>query len=125
MKKENKNIASTVPLSFLVLVVIVISLMLGLPQYRVWQQGMSGQAALKKAEQTKMIMIETARAEKEAAKLRAEAIAIIGKAAKEYPEYRKQEFMGAFGDALRDGLVSQIIYVPTEANVPILEAGKR
>lgn len=80
---------------------------------------------MKRAEQTKQIMIETARAEKEAAVLRAEAIAIIGAAAQDYPEYRTQEFIGAFGDALRDGAIEQIIYVPTEANIPILEAGKR
>jgi hypothetical protein len=70
-------------------------------------------------------MIETARAEKESALLRAEAIVIMGEAAKKYPEYRQQEFMQAFGEALREGNVSQIIYVPTEANMPILEAGKR
>lgn len=64
-------------------------------------------------------------AELESAKLRAEAIQTIGKAAKDYPEYRKQEFIGAFGDALRDGKIQQIVYVPTEANIPVLEAGKR
>ncbi|HCW5282361.1 TPA: hypothetical protein OXP51_000718 [Acinetobacter baumannii] len=37
----------------------------------------------------------------------------------------KQEFIGAFGDALRDGKIQQIVYVPTEANIPVLEAGKR
>ncbi|MDA4958584.1 hypothetical protein PGK18_18785, partial [Acinetobacter baumannii] len=56
---------------------------------------------------------------------RAEAIQTIGKAAKDYPEYRNQEFIGAFGEALRDGKIQQIVYVPTEANIPVLEAGKR
>ena len=95
------------------------------PRYDVWQQGLAGEAMLAKAEQTKSIMIETARAEKESAQLRADAIVIMGQAAKDFPEYRQQEFMQAFGEALREGNISQIIYVPTEANIPILEAGKR
>ena len=70
-------------------------------------------------------MIETARAEVEAAELRAQAIGIMGEAAKNYPEYRLQEFMGAFAEALKEGNIQQIIYVPTEANIPILEAEKR
>lgn len=86
---------------------------------------MRGKAALAEATQSKMIQIEQARAELESAQLRAEAIKIIGKTAKEYPEYREQEFIGAFGEALREGKINQIIYVPTEANLPILEAGKR
>lgn len=86
---------------------------------------MDGQARLAEAEQSKMIQVQTAKAELESSKLRAQAIETIGKAAKEYPEYRNQEFIGAFGDALRDGKIQQIIYVPTEANIPVLEAGKR
>jgi len=90
----------------------------------VWQQGLAGEAALKKAEQTRKIQIEQARGEKEAATLRAEAIAIVGKAAHDYPEYRQQEFIGAFAEALHSGKISQIIYVPTESNIPIIEAGR-
>ena len=85
---------------------------------------MDGQAALAEAEQSKMIQVQVAKAELESAKLRAEAIKLVGQAAKNYPEYRKQEFIGAFGEALRDGRIQQIIYVPTEANIPIVEAGK-
>lgn len=106
-------------------VLVVAFLMFGYPQYKVWQQGMSGQARLAEAKQSKQIAIETAQAELDSAKLRAQAIEVIGKTAKEYPEYRNQEFIGAFGEALRDGKIQQIVYVPTEANIPILEAGKR
>ena len=98
--------------------------MWGCPQYNVWTQGMSGQAALKKAEQEKQILIEQAKAEVESAKLRAEAIQIVGKAAKEFPEYRLQEFMGAFAEALQSNSITKIIFVPTEANIPITEAGR-
>lgn len=102
---------------------IIVVLLFGMPQYCVWQQGLSGEATLRKAEQTRQILIEQARAEKESATLRSEAIEIIGQAAKEYPEYRYQEFLGAHAEALTNCNV-ELIYVPTESNIPITEAGK-
>ena len=96
--------------------------MWGLPTYNVWCSGLSGQAKLQRAEQEKQILIETAKAEAEAARLQAAAIAIVGNAAKQYPEYRQQQFIQAFGEAIQSGAVEQIIYVPTEANIPIVEA---
>lgn len=108
-----------------VAIAIILGLMFGLPQYTVWQQEMAGKARLAEATQSRQILIEQARAEKEAAVLQADAIKIMGEAAQKYPEYRKQEFIGAFGEALKAGKISQIIYVPTEANIPIMEAGKR
>ncbi len=106
-------------------IVFILLFMFGWPHYKVWKQGMDGQAALAEAEQSKMIQVQVAKAELESAKLRAEAIKLVGQAAKDYPEYRKQEFIGAFGEALRDGKIQQIIYVPTEANIPIVEAGNK
>jgi hypothetical protein len=104
--------------------VLVLVLMFGLPIYNVWQQGLSGEAKLAKASQERQILIEQAKAEKESASIRAEAIAIVGKAAKQYPEYRLQEFLGAFAEALQSDKIEKIIYVPTEANIPIMEAGR-
>lgn len=78
-----------------VVVVIIGLLFFGLPMWNVWRSGLSGEADLNRAEQTKKIMIETARAEKESAMLRAEAIEIMGTAAKNFPEYRQQEFIQA------------------------------
>lgn len=97
----------------------------GCPKYSVYSQEMTGRAELARAEQNRQILVTQAQAEKEAAQLRAEAIEIVGQMAKEYPEYRQQEFIGGFADALKDGKISQIIYVPTEANIPVMEAGKR
>ncbi len=105
-------------------IVLILALMVGLPLYGVWQQGLSGEAALAKAKQTRQILIEQARAEKDSAEIRAEAISIIGQAAKDFPEYRLQEFIGAFAEALNNGKIEKIIYVPTEANIPIMEAGR-
>jgi len=92
------------------------------PVYNVWAQGKAGEASLMKAEHEKKILIEQARAEVEAASLRAEAIEAVGKAAQEYPEYRTQEFIRSFGDALENDAIDKIIFVPTEANIPIVQA---
>lgn len=102
--------------------VIVALTMWGCPQYEVYRQNLHGQAELSKAHQTRQITIEQAKAEEASAQHRANAIKIMGEAAKQYPEYRQQEFIGAFAEAMHNGRISQIIYVPTEANIPITEA---
>lgn len=103
---------------------IIFGLMMGLPVYNVWRAEKSGQARLAEAEQSRQIIIAQARAEVDAAKMRAEAIEIVGEMAKKYPEYRLQEFIGAFAEALQEGNIDQIIYVPTESNIPIMEASR-
>ena len=123
MRRQNGE--ALVPVLVTIGVVLVILFYLfGYPQWNVWRMGLEGEANLARAEQERQIEIAQAKAEKEAATHRAEAIGIIGEAAKAYPEYRQQEFIGAFGEALREGNVNQIIYVPTEANIPIMEAGR-
>ena len=104
---------------------LVIGLFLLWPQYNVYSQRLSGEAALAHAHAARQVLVQQAQAEKDSALLRAEAIAIVGKAAHDFPEYRNQEFIGAFAEAMHNGKINQIIYVPTEANIPILEAGKR
>ena len=92
--------------------------------YTVQKEQLVGEAEFVRAEQNRRILVEQARAEKDAAKLRAEAIEIVGQAAKDFPEYRYQEFLGAFGEALQSDAVEQIVFIPTEANIPITEAGR-
>lgn len=115
-------------IAYIIAGVLTISLffgvMVGYRHYNVWSMEMQGKAKLAEATQSRQIQIEQARGEKEAAVLRAEAIAIVGKAAKDFPEYRVQEFIGAFGEALREGQINQIMYIPTEANIPIMEASR-
>jgi len=103
-------------------VVLAGGLLWGVPQYNVYRQTLKGQANLQQAEQERQILVEQAKAEKESAELRARAIEIVGQAAKDFPEYREQEFMGAFAEALQNESVSKVIFVPTEANVPIVQA---
>lgn len=123
-QKGNSEVLGSIVILVFVLGVLL-SFFLGWPYYKVWKQEMNGKAALAEARQSKMIQVEQARAELDSAQLRADAIKTIGIASQKYPEYRTQEFIGAFGEALREGSINQIIYVPTEGNIPILEAGSR
>lgn len=93
-------------------------------EYTVKTERLTGEAEYVRAEQNRRILVEQARAEKDAAELRAEAIEIVGQAAKDFPEYRMQEFLGAFGEALQSDNIDKIIFVPTEANIPVTEAGR-
>ncbi len=67
------NISTTVKTVSIVgtlIVVFVLTLMIGLPQYKVWQQGLAGEAALAKATQERLIQIEQAKAELESSRFR-------------------------------------------------------
>jgi hypothetical protein len=121
---ENGNAVLITMIGVVAVIGFILILMFGLPLYSVWQQGLSGEASLAKAQQTRKILIEQAKAERESAEIRAEAITIMGQAAKDFPEYRLQEFLGAFAEALNSDKIEQIIYVPTEANIPVMEAGR-
>ncbi len=108
----------------IVCIVLIIGSIVGIRYYNVWSMEMQGKAKLAEASQSRMIQVEQAKGEVEAAKMRAEAIVIVGQATKDFPEYRQQEFVGAFAEALKEGNIQQIMYVPTEANIPITEAGR-
>lgn len=92
--------------------------------YTVKKERLAGEAQFARAEENRKILVEQARAERDAAGLRAEAIAIVGQAAKDFPEYRQQEFIGAFSEAIQSESINQIIYVATESGIPITEAGR-
>ncbi len=109
-------------LATLASIMVLGGLAFGVPVYRVWQQGLSGKAKLQRQQQERKIIVEQAKAEKDAAGLRADAIRIVGKAAQDFPEYRYQEFLGAFAEALTNGDIDKLIFVPTEAQIPITEA---
>jgi len=106
--------------------------MFGGPHYAVWQKGMAGQAELRQAEQNKQIRVEEARAQMEAAKLLAEAeierakgVAeanrIIGESLKDSEAYLRYLWVQSISEGSAN---RQIIYIPTEGNLPILEASR-
>jgi regulator of protease activity HflC (stomatin/prohibitin superfamily) len=126
MKNQNGSVEIVVSvIAFITILAIIVFSIFVWPMVNVWRSGLTGEAELRRAEQTRQILITQAKAEEEAAVHRSKAIMIMGEAAKKYPEYRQQEFIGAFADAMHNGRINQIIYVPTEAGIPILEAGKR
>ena len=114
-------------LGFMIFVIVIIALGFALlPVYNVWQKGLKGKSQLKQAEWNKQIAIEEAKAEKESATLkkeadiiRAEGIAESNRIISETltPEYITWKWV----EGLHDGS-SEVIYIPTEANLPILEA---
>lgn len=113
-------------------VVAVVALpMWGCPKYKVYEQGMAGEAELKRAEQNRQIAVNEAEAKRDAAKMLAEAeierakgVAeankIIGESLRNNESYLRYLWVQGLQEES-----NAVIYVPTEAGLPILEAGKR
>lgn len=102
----------------------------GCPTYRVWQQEMEGKAEFAKAEQNRRIRIEEAKANLEAEKLNAEAEVERAKGAAEAIKIENGSLTSEYIQYLwvrqQHNLNDKtVIYIPTEGNLPILEAGKR
>lgn len=101
------------------------------PKYRVWSATMQGEAEYAQAEQNRRIAVleaeskleaakSLAAAEVERAKGVAQANAIIGESLRNNESYLRWLWI----ENLDKG-GNSVIYVPTEAGLPILEAGKR
>jgi len=115
-------------ISFLLVLTIVLAA--SLPVYNVWSKELGGKATLREAEWNRQVTIEEAKANLEAEKMNAlaeverakgvaEANAIIGKSLQDNEAYLRYLWI----KGLHDGS-SETIYIPTEANLPILEAGR-
>lgn len=116
-------------IGLLVLTILIIGSAFIIPVYRVWSQEMAGKAEFAKAEQNRKIKVEEAKAnlesekfnaqaEIERAKGAAEAIGIEdGKLTEKYIQYLWVRQQNALND-------KTVIYIPTESNLPILEAGR-
>ena len=110
---------------------IVCLSMWGCPRYEVYRQNMQGEAELARASQNRQIKIREAEAAAEAARLLAEAeierakgVAeanrIIGESLKGNEAYLRYLWI----QGLQEGSTPQVVYVPTEAGLPILESGR-
>lgn len=110
-------------------VALIALLMYLIPQYRVWQREMAGKAELAQASWNRRIAIEEAQAEKESAKLRAEAEVERAKGAAQAQAIIAETLTEPYLRYLwiqqvEKGDNKQVIYVPTETGLPILEAGR-
>ena len=122
---------------WVLLVIIVIGVLCGglygCPKYSVYNQRLQGEAELARAESNRRIAIAEAEAKKESAKqlaeaevIRAEGVAkantIIGDSLKNNEAYLRYLYITGLNESGDKG--NKIIYVPTEAGLPILEAGR-
>lgn len=101
----------------------------GCPKYNVWQQEMSGKAEFAKAEQNRRIKIEEAKANLEAEKLNAEAEVERAKGAAKAIQIENGSITPTYIQYLwvrqQNNLNGKtIIYIPTETNLPLLEANR-
>jgi len=131
MREENKEMI-VYRISMIFLILFCISCVFGLfalyAEYNVWSSSLSGQAELKRADWNRQIAVREAQAKMDAAVMlaqaeveRAKGVAqankIIGDSLKQNEEYLRYLWI--------DGLqhtTNQIVYIPTEANLPILES---
>lgn len=137
MLRNNKGFGEFAVLG--VVALLALSLVVGLfwawPNYRVWQKEQSGRAILAEARFSRQVRIEEAKAQLESAELLSEAEVKRAQGLRRATEEVREAFGGPdnylrylYIQALeqRDGEPqAKIIYVPTEAGIPILEAGKR
>jgi hypothetical protein len=116
----------------LVLLAIIIAVpMAGCPIYRVWDKTQDGKAQLAEASFNRQIKVQEAHAAMEAAKSlagaeveRARGVAqaneIIGQSLKNNESYLRYLWI----QGISHETSREVIYVPTEAGLPILEAGR-
>lgn len=109
-------------------VVLLLGVLLGWPQYRVYQQRLSGEAALAEAQSSRQVTILEARAKKESAVSLAEAEVIRAEGAAKANTILQNSLGGPEGylrylqiQALEE-TKANLIYVPTEAGLPVTEA---
>lgn len=126
-KTLNNSMNKTILLSGILAVLIIIGAFIAIPYYNVWQQEMSGRAEFAKAEQNRKIKIEEAKANLEAEKLNAQAEIERAKGAAEAIKIENGSITAAYIQYLwvrqQNNLNNKtVIYIPTEANLPVLEA---
>lgn len=128
------NDVSTILLEYVLppMLVLLLWILVGYPKWRVWAAHQAGLADLQRARNEQQI--QTARAQgrldasglnKKAAIVEAEAVAAqidaIGSQLTRHDLYLRWQWIKMMEDTHSDSETS-IIYVPTEANIPILEA---
>lgn len=123
-------------LALIVGALVVVALMLiGLPTYNVYRKQMAGKAAYEQAVQDRRIRVLEAQAALDSARLTAQAEIERARGTNEANRIMS-ESLGGPDNYLRWAYIHmlqetadqgdrQIIYIPTEAGMPILEAGQR
>jgi hypothetical protein len=130
-KEGEAQMIEIVFIGMLIVLVVISALMLVMPIYNVWSSRKSGEADLAQAQAEQQIQVARALGRKNAATLNKEAAIIeaeavreqinrIGEGLKEHDLYLRWQWIRMMEE--REG---ETIYVPTEANLPLLEATRR
>lgn len=124
-----KATAKWIAVILAIIVLFIVSLCAFLPNYRVWAEGKKGEAEYMRAEQNRRIKVEEAKANLEAEKLNAQAEIERAKGAAEAIKIENGSITATYIQYLwvrqqNASTNNKIIYIPTEAGLPILEAGK-
>jgi regulator of protease activity HflC (stomatin/prohibitin superfamily) len=130
MRNAGMTVAMVVAIVAILLVVLV-----GFPTYHVYSKQMAGKAAYEEAVQNRRIRVLEAQAALDSAKLTAQAEIERAKGTNEANRIMAQS-LGGPDNYLRWSYINmlqetagqgdrQVIYIPTEAGMPILEAGQR
>lgn len=114
----------------LLITVVVLLLIVGgcwgIPHWRVFANRLEGEAEFARAEQNRRIKIEEAKANLEAERMNAEAEVERAKGAAKAIEIENGKLTSTYIQYLwvrqQSGCNNKIIYIPTEACMPIMEA---
>ncbi len=111
---------------------VIVGLIWGYQTFRVYSASQAGKAELAQAEYNRQIVVRQAQAEKDAAVLKAEAEVLRAEGVAKANKIVAEGLGGPEGylrylyiHMLSEQHGTQIIYIPTEAGLPILEAGRR
>ena len=115
----NNTLVNFVGWLLALMVFLVFGMVAGACSTYPWVTGKLGEAQLRQAEQNRKIAVQEAQARLESAKFDSQANRIIGDSLKDNDGYLQYLWI----NGLHDGS-SETIYIPTEANLPILEAGR-
>ena len=121
--------------SIIVLAIVGALILIGLPTYNVYSKQMAGKAAYEQAVQDRRIRVLEAQAALDSARLTAQAEIERAKGTNEANRIMSESLGGA-ENYLRWSYIHmleetagkqgrEVIYIPTEAGMPILEAGRR
>jgi len=130
---KNQNYTGWIVGFFLVGILFVAALMFTIPKYNVWQQEMVGKAEMAKAEQNRKILVEEAKARLEAEKLNAQAEIERARGMAEAMKlengtlnetYNQYLFIRTLEKIADKGSLPQIIYVPSQGLVPVMDVNK-
>lgn len=128
-KREARLTWMWIAISMIIVIAVTIACMIVIPNYRVWAEGKKGEAEYMRAEQNRKIKVEEAKANLEAEKLNAQAEVERAKGAAEAIRIENGSITPTYIQYLwvrqqNANSNNRIIYIPTEAGLPILEAGK-